>query len=75
MTTDPISDMLIQLKNASRVGKLSITVPFSGIKLEIAKVRTLVELEDWTALYAYLDLAREQRESWFAEWSRRKQPR
>jgi small subunit ribosomal protein S8 len=38
MTTDPISDMLIQLKNASRVGKLSITVPFSNIKLEIAKV-------------------------------------
>lgn len=45
------------------------------LELEIAKVRTLVELEDWTALYAYLDLAREQRESWFAEWSRRKQPR
>lgn len=38
MTTDPISDMLVQLKNASRVGKQSITVPFSNLKLEVAKV-------------------------------------
>lgn len=38
MTTDPISDMLVQLQNAARVGKQSIVVPFSNVKSEIAKV-------------------------------------
>lgn len=38
MTTDPISDMLVQIKNAARAGKQSVTVPFSNIKLEIARV-------------------------------------
>ena len=35
---DPISDMLIQIKNASMVGKPSIALPFSNLKMEIAKV-------------------------------------
>ena len=35
---DPISDMLIQIKNAALVGKPAITVPFSNLKMEIAKV-------------------------------------
>lgn len=34
---DPISDMLIQIKNAALVGKASIAVPFSNLKMEIAK--------------------------------------
>jgi len=38
MLTDPISDMLIQLKNASMVGKPSVSVTFSNLKMEIAKV-------------------------------------
>lgn len=38
MVTDPISDMLIQIKNASRVGKPAVLIPFSNIKMEIAKV-------------------------------------
>lgn len=37
-STDPIADMIIQIKNASMVGKPSVTVPFSNIKMEIAKV-------------------------------------
>jgi small subunit ribosomal protein S8 len=38
MVTDPISDMLIQIKNASKVGKESVTLPFSNIKMEIAQL-------------------------------------
>jgi len=38
MTTDPISDMLIQIKNATMVKKPAVSVPFSNIKMEIAKV-------------------------------------
>jgi small subunit ribosomal protein S8 len=38
MVTDPISDMLIQLKNAALVGKPSVLVPASNLKMEIAKV-------------------------------------
>jgi len=38
MTTDPISDMLIQIKNAMMVKKPSVSIPFSNLKLEIAKV-------------------------------------
>lgn len=34
--TDPISDFLIQIKNASRVGKEAVVVPCSNLKLEIA---------------------------------------
>jgi len=35
---DPISNMLVQIKNAAMVGKPSISVPFSNLKMEIAKV-------------------------------------
>ena len=38
MTTDPISDMLIQIKNAVMVKKPLVSIPFSNLKLEIAKV-------------------------------------
>lgn len=38
MTTDPISDMLTQIKNAVRVGKPSVLVPNSKFKTEIAKI-------------------------------------
>lgn len=38
MTTDPISDMLTQIKNATMVKKPSVSIPFSNIKMEIAKV-------------------------------------
>lgn len=38
MTTDPISDMLIQIKNATMVKKPSVSIPYSNIKMEIAKV-------------------------------------
>ncbi|HYC83308.1 MAG TPA: 30S ribosomal protein S8 [Candidatus Paceibacterota bacterium] len=38
MVTDPISDMLVQLKNAAMVGKPSVIVPLSNVKMEIAKV-------------------------------------
>ncbi len=38
MVTDPISDLLIRLQNASRVGKTHITVPFSKMKHAVAEV-------------------------------------
>lgn len=37
-TMDPIADMLITIKNAQAVGKLTVKIPFSKIKLEIAKI-------------------------------------
>ena len=38
MVTDPIADLLVRLQNASRVGKTSVSLPFSRIKLSIAEV-------------------------------------
>lgn len=38
MITDPISDMLIRIKNASRVGHQTVTVPFSELKFAIAEL-------------------------------------
>ena len=36
--TDPIADMLVRIKNAAAVGKPSVTMPSSKIKVAIAKV-------------------------------------
>ena len=36
--TDPISDFLIRLKNASRAGKPEALIPFSKIKAELARI-------------------------------------
>lgn len=36
--TDPISDLLIRLQNASRVGHTAVTLPYSAMKQSIAKV-------------------------------------
>ena len=36
--SDPISDFLTRLKNASRAGKEEFLAPYSGIKAEIAKI-------------------------------------
>lgn len=38
MVNDPISDLLVRLQNASRVGKTSVSLPFSQMKLAIADV-------------------------------------
>lgn len=38
MVTDPISDLLVRLQNASRVGKESITIPPSRMKRAIAEI-------------------------------------
>ena len=38
MVTDSISDFLIRLKNASMVGKESVSLPFSQMKLSIAEI-------------------------------------
>lgn len=37
MVTDPISNFIIQLKNASGVGKTSVSVPYSALKEAIAE--------------------------------------
>jgi len=36
--TDPIADMLTRIRNASKVKKTEVIVPFSKIKLEIARI-------------------------------------
>ncbi len=36
--TDPIADMLTRIRNASRVRKQEVFIPFSKIKLSIAKI-------------------------------------
>ncbi len=38
MVNDPISDFIIQLQNASRAGKDTISLPFSQMKLAVAQV-------------------------------------
>jgi small subunit ribosomal protein S8 len=38
MVNDPISDLIIQLKNASMAGKGSVTVPYSELKFTIAEL-------------------------------------
>lgn len=42
--TDPISDMLTRIRNSSKVSKKEVFLPFSKIKLEVAKV---LEKENW----------------------------
>lgn len=37
MTTDPIANMLVTMKNASMVSKNTVVVPFSAIKYAIAQ--------------------------------------
>ena len=38
MVTDPISDLLTRLRNASMVSKPSVSVPHSNFKLDLAKL-------------------------------------
>ncbi|MEK7503176.1 MAG: 30S ribosomal protein S8 [Patescibacteria group bacterium] len=38
MVTDPISDMIIRIKNAGYAGKKTVSFPYSKIKYEIAKL-------------------------------------
>ena len=38
MVTDSISDLLVRLQNASRVGHTSVTLPFSRMKHAVAEV-------------------------------------
>jgi small subunit ribosomal protein S8 len=37
MVTDPISDMLIRIKNAGSSKKTFVSIPYSGFKFEIAR--------------------------------------
>ena len=36
--TDPIADMLNQIRNAQAVAKADVTIPYSGLKQEIANI-------------------------------------
>ena len=38
VSTDPISDMLTRIRNADRVSKRDITLPYSKIKEDVAKI-------------------------------------
>ena len=37
MTTDPVSDFIVRIKNAGAVGKSSVSVPYSAFKMAIAE--------------------------------------
>lgn len=69
MVTDPIADMLIQLKNASRVGKEAVVIPASNLKYEIAKVleregylKAVAKRGKKVKKYLYCELAYEGKE-------------
>jgi len=48
MMTDPISDMLTRMRNAIAADKKSFLVPFSKMKLEIAKIlKKIYYIEDF----------------------------
>ena len=36
--TDPIADMLTRIRNAAKIRKAEVFIPFSKVKLEIAKI-------------------------------------
>lgn len=38
MMTDPIADMLTRIRNAAQIGKKEVVMPFSKIKLAIARI-------------------------------------
>ena len=38
MVTDPISDLLVRLQNASRVGHSQVSLPYSQMKHAIAQI-------------------------------------
>ena len=45
---DPISDMLIRIKNATRAKKESVFIPYSKLKMEIARI-----LKDANFIYKF----------------------
>lgn len=58
--------------NISQFNRDNLTAALRELEEEIAQVRHLIENEEWDCLHHYLDIAREQREAWFADWSRRR---
>ena len=38
VSTDPISDMLARIRNAARVNRNEVSLPYSGIKENVAKI-------------------------------------
>jgi len=38
MVTDPVGDMITSIKNASRAGHESVSIPYSNLKNEIAQI-------------------------------------
>ncbi len=58
--------------NISQFNRDNLTTALRELEEEIAQVRQLIENGEWDHLHQYLDAAREQREAWFAEWSRRR---
>ncbi|MFH2018447.1 MAG: 30S ribosomal protein S8, partial [bacterium] len=58
MMTDPIADMLTRIRNASMVHKKEVVVPFSKIKLAIAKILVkegyLLAVEEKKDIHAFI---------------------
>jgi small subunit ribosomal protein S8 len=51
MTNDPIADMLTRVRNALMIGKATVDVPVSKIKLEIARIlKEEGYIEDFTVV-------------------------
>ena len=58
--TDPISDMLTRIRNASAVGKDEVVLPMSKIKREIAKI---LEREGWVGKVEVIKIKSEKNSS------------
>ncbi len=58
--------------NISQFNRDNLATALRELEEEIAQVRHLIENGEWDNLHDYLDTAREQREAWFADWSRRR---
>lgn len=71
MITDPISDMLVRIKNGSQKFKEKVDIPASGIKEEIAKI---LKTEGYISNYKRLDDKRQGILRVFLKYTQNKQP-
>ncbi|MDD5687337.1 MAG: 30S ribosomal protein S8 [Elusimicrobia bacterium] len=71
MITDPIADMLVQIKNASMKFKEKVDIPASNIKEEIAKI---LKDEGYVSNYKRLDDKKQGILRIFLKYTQNKQP-
>lgn len=71
MITDPISDMLVRIKNGSRKFKEKVDIPASNVKEEIAKI---LKDEGYISNYKRLDDKKQGILRVFLKYTQNKQP-